>query len=416
MSSGGFSCRERSGTNLRLKGEQSLVIYLDNNATTRPDPRVLERVHAALDQHWQNPSSVHRAGQETRHAVELARRTIAGFVNVRPREIVFTGDGTESIELAIRGRALAARASGVERPVVITSKLEHSAVRDLVELMESRGEIEARWLSTDQSGRVDPDTLESLIDDRVCVISVQWANNETGVIQPIEQIANIAVEHKRSLHVDATQWVGKMPTDLDAMPGLGLVTFSPHKFHGPKGVGILVARRGVSLGVVKPGSQELGRRGGTENVPGILGAAAACEAAADFLDRPEARASLRLLRDRLEQQLLEACPNAVINGLRDEPDARLWNTSNIGFPRVEAEALLLSISERGVCASAGAACSSGSLDPSPVLLAMGIAPEIAHGSIRLSLSRQTTPEDVDSAVEIIASAANALSAGLPSAR
>jgi cysteine desulfurase len=212
---------------------------------------------------------------------------------------------------------LAAIAGGVEKPVVITSKLEHSAVRDLVETMAGRDEIEARWLPIDETGRADPSSLGDLLDDRVCVVSVQWANNETGVIQPIEMFASVCAERRLAMHVDATQWVGKMPTDLDApgLEGVGLATFSPHKFHGPKGIGVMVARRGVRLGVVRPGSQELGRRGGTEDVAGILGAAAACEDAARFLKDPGERERLGRSRDRLESLIRAACPEVVVNGL-----------------------------------------------------------------------------------------------------
>lgn len=385
------------------------MIELDNNATTRPSERVIERMGEALRTSWHNPSSVHRGGQDARRAVELARRTVAEFVGVRPREVVFCGDGTEAIELALRGRVLAARArgggaGGVETPAIVTSKLEHSAVRDLVEAMAARGEIEARWLGIGPGGRVDPASLDGLLDESVAAVSVQWANNETGVIQPIERIAETCLDHRVALHVDATQRAGKLPMDLEAIPGIGLATLSPHKFHGPKGIGVLIARRGVSLGVVRPGSQELGRRGGTENVPGILGAAAACEEAADFLADAGERARLAGLRDRLESLVLAGLPGAVVNGSGE----RLWNTTNIGFPRLEAEALLLSLSERGVAASAGAACSSGSLEPSSVLLAMGVAPEVAHGSIRLSLSRETTQQEIERAADLIVGSARRL--------
>ncbi|MEM9166452.1 MAG: cysteine desulfurase family protein [Planctomycetota bacterium] len=401
------------------------MIYLDHNATTRPSEAVCAEVDRACRELWQNPSSIHRPGQAVRHAVELARAAVASLVNARPREVVLTGGGTESIELAIRGRlATPAFAEAEFRPAVVTTAVEHAAIRDLLDALGDA--VEVRHLPLDSSGVVDPDGLNGLLDERVAVVSVQWANNETGAIQPIGALGRVCRERGVPLHVDGTQWVGKMPTDFasgtrdraapehadDDGPWIDLLTCSAHKFHGPKGVGALVVRRGVGLGVVRPGSQELGRRGGTENVPGILGFGAACEEAGVFLNNPSERERLAGLRDRLESAVLAAVPGAKINGPLS-PGSRLWNTTNIGFPKLEAEALLLMLSERGVCASAGAACSSGSLEPSPVLLAMGIEPSYAHGSVRLSLSRETTEDELDRAAEIIAECANRLGATLP---
>jgi cysteine desulfurase len=232
-----------------------------------------------------------------------------------------------------------------------------------------------------------------------------WANNETGVVQPIAEIGALCRRRGIRFHTDATQWIGKMDTDLASMQ-VDLVSFAAHKFHGPKGIGALVVRRGIVLDQqIVGGPQERDRRGGTENVPGIVGMGAAADAARCWLSSAE-RARLASLRDRLETELCRVCVGAVVNGARVE---RLWNTTNIGFPALEAEAILLLLSERGLCASAGAACSSGSLDPSPVLLAMGVPPAVAHGSIRLSLSRFTTDAEIDRALEVIPAAIERLS-------
>lgn len=404
------------------------MIYLDNNATTRPAPAVTEAVLRGLTELWQNPSSVHRSGQAVRHGVELARSRVAALINARPREVILTGGGTESIELAIRGSlaAFARRAPGV-RPAIVTTAVEHAAVRDLAALLaEDESGPEVRLVPLGDGGVVEASALPGLLDDRVAVVSVQWANNETGAIQPVEAVGRLCRERRVAFHVDGTQWVGKMPTDFgsgtareaDAAHAdtagrwMDLLSFAPHKFHGPKGVGALAVRRGTPLGVVRPGSQELGRRGGTEAVPAILGFGAACDEALSFLQDPAERDRLASLRDGFERRVLDGYPAAVRN--RPAGGDRLWNTSNMAFPGLEAEALLLMLSERGVEASAGAACSSGSLEPSPVLLAMGLEPRLAHGSVRFSLSRWTTEQELAEAAAIVADSATRLAAVAPS--
>ncbi|MGE3107624.1 MAG: cysteine desulfurase family protein [Phycisphaerales bacterium] len=394
------------------------MIYLDNNATTRPHPDVVRAMVEMLEDHWHNPSSVHRAGQAARHRVELARRSIADLIGVKPRSITFTSGGTESIDLAIRGSL---RASG--KRVLVTSPVEHAAVRDLAASLEQEEGVEVRYAAVDRAGRVLLDSLERLIDEHAGLVSIQWANNETGVIQPLHDVARLAISRGVWFHCDATQWVGKMPTRLAPEPPAqhpvspisplfaDLLTFAPHKFHGPKGVGVLYVRPGARLAPRIRGAQELGRRGGTENVPGIVGAGVAADLAAAWLQDHDARTLLAGLRDRFETGVLNRIPDAVVNGAQAPSDPgpfRLWNTTNIGFPALEAEALLLLLSEQGLCASAGAACSSGSLDPSPVLLAMGIPPRVAHGSLRFSLSRETTAADVDHAIAIVADAVSRL--------
>ncbi len=398
-----------------------LPINLDNNATTQPSPAASEAVRRALVELWHNPSSVHRAGQAARREVELARQALATLINAKPRELIITSSGTESIDLAIRG---VLEALPPERRRLATTRVEHSAVRELAEALEKTDPGSVVWIPVDQHGVVLIDQLESLLAEAsragkpIGLVSVQWANNETGAIHPVQLIARACRGNNALFHCDGTQWVGKMPTDVEADPdqpdnpaacGCDLLTFSAHKFHGPKGVGVLWSRRGVRMRPQTIGAQELGRRGGTENVPGILGAGVAASEAHAWLADPEARRAGTALRDRLEQGVRTHISDAVING-PVAPGARLWNTTNLGFPRLEAEALILLLSERGLWASAGAACSSGSLEPSPVLLAMGIPPEVAHGSIRLSLSRFTTPEEIDQAVLIVAESVQRLRA------
>lgn len=388
-------------------------INLDNNATTQPSPGVILGVEQALRELWCNPSSVHRGGQAARRAVELARQSLATLINAKPRDVVFTSGGTEAIDLAIRG-VLEAQAPQLR--TLATTKVEHAAVRDLAAQMEKDDPASVLWLDIDRAGVVDLGALERALAERaaagrpVGLVSVQWANNETGAIQPAAKLAALCRSHRTMFHCDATQWIGKMPADVqrddpgdEASCPADVLTFSPHKFHGPKGVGVLWARRGVRVRPRLLGSQELGRRGGTENVPGILGAGVAAEEARAWLADGAARARGAALRDAFERGVLSAVPGAVVNG----PVAagqRLWNTTNIGFPKLEAEALLMLLSERGLWASAGAACSSGSLDPSPVLLAMGVEPQIAHGSLRFSLCRHTTAEEVDQGIRIVAEA------------
>jgi cysteine desulfurase len=373
------------------------VIYLDNNATTRPLPAVVEAVRRALEEAWANPSSVHRAGQGARREVELSRRDLAALIGADPRDLILTAGGTESCDLAVRG-ILGARAG--RTPVLATTRVEHAAVRELAEHLERTGAARIEWipLREDRSGLVDLAGFEAMLDRaRPDLVSVQWANNETGVVQPMEQIGALCRARGVPLHTDAVQWVGKEPTDVGRL-AVDALSLSAHKFHGPKGLGALWVRKGVRLRPTLIGTQELGRRGGTENVPGIMGAGAAAREAAAWLGNEGERRRLGALRDRFERGVLESVRDAVVNG----SGPRVWNTTNIAFPGAHSEALLLALSERGVCASAGAACSSGSLDPSPVLLAMGIPEPLAHASLRFSLSRQTTEAEVDEAVELVA--------------
>jgi cysteine desulfurase len=377
----------------------TMPAYLDHNATTQPLPEVVEAVRAAMVERWGNPSSVHRAGMEARRAVDEARDRVARLVGCQPRELILTSGGTEAANLAILGSfGGALELAGRERRLLVTSRLEHSAVRETAEAWVERGG-EVAWVEHHPDGRVDLDALAARLDrdaSRIGLVSLMWANNETGVISDVPAIGVLCRERGVTFHTDATQWVGKMPLDL-ASEQVDLLSFAAHKFHGPKGVGALYVRRGVRVArQTFGGPQERDRRGGTENVPGIVGMGVAADLAAAFLATGE-RERLAAERDRLERAIA-AATGAVVNG---EGAPRIWNTTNLGFARLEAEAILLLLSERGVAASAGAACSSGSLDPSPVLLAMGVPPAVAHGSIRLSLGRDTSAAEIDFAVAAV---------------
>lgn len=374
------------------------MIELDNNATTRPDPEVVEAMIECLTTLWHNPSSIHRAGQAVRRKVELARQSVAALLGVKPGEIIFTSGATESINIAVRGLLAAAPP---HRRTIITTPIEHEAVRDLCTGLESTFGVTVRKLPITHEGIVDTAPLEdpSFFDDSVALVTLQWANNETGAIHPVERIGAICRERSIPLHVDAAQWVGRMPANLAALP-IDLLSLSAHKFHGPKGAGALFVRQGVRMFPLLAGSQERGRRGGTENTQGIIGLGVAAQRAMNWLADPAERNRIAALRDRFENALLAAVPGAAVNGPL-HPDLRLWNTSNIGFPKLEADALLLLLSERGVNASAGAACGSGSLEASPVLVAMGVPESRAHGSVRFSLSRDSTDNDIDRALQII---------------
>ena len=386
------------------------MIYLDNNATTRPADEVVAAVHEALAEGWANPSSVHRFGQSVRHRVELARDELCKLIGGRPREIIFTSGATEANNTALRG-ILAVRHP---RRVIVTATTEHSAIRQLIEQLISEG-FAVIHPPLDEHGVISPESLAHVLAqhaEHIALVTIHWANNETGVIQPIEELAAVCRQHRVPFHTDATQAVGKLPIDLLKIR-IDALSLSAHKFHGPKGIGALYLRTASRLRpFIYGGPQERDRRGGTENVPGIVGMGVAAHLAGQMLtsDTPQRIAALR---DGFEQAVLSRCDSAQINAAGAP---RLWNTTNIGFPPLESEAILLLLSERDLCASAGAACSSGSLDPSPVLLAMGINEPVAHGSIRFSLSRYTTEEEIDQAVEIVPEVITKLRTSMPATR
>lgn len=378
------------------------MIYLDNNATTRPADEVVAAVTRCLIEDWGNPSSVHRFGQRARKAIDDARAQVASLIGCSDAELTFTGGGTEASNYAIRGM-LQTRAP---RKKLVISTVEHSATRELAKILARQG-VEVIEIPVDLAGQLDLNALRSTVDDSVALVSMMWANNETGTLFPVCDIAEICKAARVPFHCDATQAIGKLPVDLHAL-GCDLATIAAHKFHGTKGSGALFIRRGVRCAqLIVGGPQERGRRGGTENVPGIVAMGIAAELAKSHLPEMQRVAEQR---DRFEQHVLANISDCAVNG---DVENRLPNTANIGFSRLEAEAILLLLSEQGVCASAGAACSSGSLEPSHVLTAMKIDPLVAHGSIRFSLSRHTTDEELDRALEILPGVINRLRKVLP---
>lgn len=404
-----FSCSD-------FRFESSHLIYLDNNATTQPDDAVVEAMSKALRENWANPSSTHDFGKAARHAVEEARNEVAELVGGSAREIIFTSGGTESCNLAIAGSL-----GGSEgRSLIVTTRVEHSAGRECALALAGKDgkpspatRPEVVWLET-VGGVVDLQECERLLHARsgeIAIVSVMWANNETGVIQPVEKIAVLCRRFGVRFHSDATQWIGRMPTCLGASE-IDLLTLSAHKFHGPKGVGALFCRRGTTLQpLLVGGGQERERRAGTENVPGIVGLGVAARLARRWLsDASDAVKECAAGRDEFESHVCARLPGAVVLGREHQ---RIWSTSNIAFTNLQSEAIVVALSAAGVCASAGAACSTGSLDPSPVLLAMGVSPQQAHGAVRFSFSRQTTRDEVTAAVGIIAEVVGRLSRSLP---
>ena len=368
-----------------------VAIYLDNNASTRPLDSVVEAMRPFLGAECANPSSLHRFGQQVRHKVECAREQVAGLISAEPKEIVFTSGGTESINLAVRG-VLAVQPA---KRHLITSAVEHSAVRRLATQLSREG-YQVDEVGVDREGRLNLAELEDKVADDTALISVIHANNETGVILDARQVCETAARHGVRVHLDAVQSVGKVPVDVRELP-VHLLSFSAHKFHGPKGAGALYVRKHTRLmPLTFGGRQERDLRPGTENVPAIIGFGVAAEEAID--PPPERIDSIRHLRDGFEARVQAAIPLAQVIAARAD---RVCNTSNIGFERLQAEAILILLSERGVYASAGAACSSGSLEPSHVLQAMDIDPKIAHGAIRFSLSRFTTAAEIDRTVRVL---------------
>lgn len=379
------------------------LTYLDNNASTRPAPEAVKAMLPYLQEFFGNPSSVHRFGQSARRAIDEARARVAALVGCGDAEVLFTGGGTESINTAVRG-LLAARAP---RRRIITTAVEHSATRELCQQLAKEGLAEIVELPVDPAGALDDATVRDAITDDAALVTIMWANNETGVLFPVQSIAALCRARRVPFHCDGTQAVGKIAVDV-AAAGIDAMSFASHKFHGPKGAGGLFVRRGLRFRpLLVGGPQERGRRGGTENVPAIVGMGAAAELARAAL--PE---MLRVAqqRDRLEREILAQIDGAHVNG---RTDARLPNTTNIGFARLEAEAILLLLSEQGIAASAGAACSSGSLEPSHVLRAMKIDPKVAHGAIRFSLSRYTTDAEIDRTLDVLPGVIARLRAVLP---
>jgi cysteine desulfurase len=361
------------------------VIYMDNNATTQVDDEVVEVMLPYLSQRYGNPSSMHTFGGNVAHAITHAREQVAQLLGCYPEEIIFTSCGTESDNTAIKGTLT----TFPEKHKVITTRVEHPAVLTTCRDLERHG-YSISEIGVDRQGRLDMDQLGFRVDDNTAIVSVMWANNETGTIFPVEQIAEIVKARGVIFHTDAVQVVGKIPLNLKNS-AIDLLSLSGHKLHAPKGIGVLYVRKGTRIGTfMHGGHQESGRRGGTENVPGIVALGKACELAMRYMKEESTR--VKMLRDRLESKILETCPDCMVNG---DIQNRLPNTLNISFEFIEGESILMMMDRFGVCASSGSACTSGSLEPSHVLRAMGVPFTAAHGSIRFSLSRYNTQEEVD---------------------
>ncbi len=379
----------------------STVIYLDNNATTKVDPDVLEAMLPYLTEFYGNPSSMHSFGGQVGRALKQARGQVANLLGAEESEIIFTSCGTEGNNTAIR----AALAAQPDRKHLITTEVEHACVLNLFKQLEKQG-YTVTYLSVNRKGQLDLMELEAAMTGNTALVSTMYANNETGTIFPIEQVGALAKAYGATFHVDAVQVAGKLPLNLKTST-VDLMTISGHKLHAPKGVGALYVRRGFRFRpLLIGGHQERGRRAGTENVAGIIGLGKAAELAQLHLTDV---AQEKKLRDRLEKGLL-TIPETEINGDRKN---RLPNTTNIGFKYIEGEAILFSLNQYGICASSGSACTSGSLEPSHVLRAMGLPYTILHGSIRFSLSRYTTEAEVDRVLEVMPSVVERLRALSP---
>ncbi|MEK7449178.1 MAG: cysteine desulfurase NifS [Planctomycetota bacterium] len=370
----------------------SKTIYLDHSATTRIHPEVKEAMMPCWDDFYGNPSSLHHKGREARQGIESARATIAGYFNCDPKEIIFTSGGTESDNLAIFGVAKALKTKGNH---IITSAIEHHAVLNTCSQLKKEGS-EVTFLPVDKFGLVSLEELKKSIRPETILISIMYANNETGVIQPVEEIGRLAREHKIVFHTDAVQGIGKIKIDLNKLP-VDLMTGSAHKIYGPKGIGLLYIRKGTRLLPSQVGGHhEFKRRAGTENVAGIIGFAKAVELAHQQMDTNNKKTAD--LRDRLQDGIVKNIPEVQVNG---HPTARLPNLLNISFKYVEGEGIILNLDTNGICVSSGSACTSESLEPSHVLGAMGLPAEDAHGSIRFSLGLANTAEEIDFTVDCL---------------
>ena len=366
------------------------LIYLDNAATTKTAPEVVEAMLPYFTEYYGNPSSVYDFAVHSKEAVTKAREQIAGVLKAKSEEIYFTAGGSESDNWALKAAFEAYKAKGNH---IITTKIEHHAILHTCEYLEKRG-AKITYLDVDENGIVCLEELEKAITPETILISIMFANNEIGSVQPVKEIGMIAREHGILFHTDAVQAFGQLPIDVDEC-NIDMLSSSAHKINGPKGIGFLYIRKGVKIrSFVHGGAQERKRRAGTENVPGIVGYGAAAERAVNTME--ERTAKEIQLRDYLISRLTSEIPYVKLNG---DPVKRLPNNVNVSFQFIEGESLLLMLDSYGICGSSGSACTSGSLDPSHVLLAIGLPHEIAHGSLRLTLSEETTKEDLDYTVE-----------------
>lgn len=369
------------------------MIYLDHAATTRPAPEVVEAILPYLNQQYGNASSLYSLGRESRRAVETARELAAAFFGCRPQEILFTSGGSESDNLALRGVMWALRSRGDH---LITTEVEHHAVLYAARALEQQG-FQVTYLKPDRLGRVTVAQVAEAITDRTILISVMHGNNEVGTLEPVSEIGRLAREKGILFHTDAVQTVGQLPLNVREMP-CDLLSMSAHKVYGPKGVGLLYRRMGVPLvSQISGGDQEFNLRAGTENVPGIVGLGVALELAFQALQEGEPE-RCRTLRDRLIRGILGALPDAELTG---HPDERLPNHASFRFPQIEGEPLLLNLDMRSIWGSSGAACASGEIEPSHVLLALGYTRKEAHGALRLTLGRETTSEQIEEVVRVL---------------
>ena len=379
-------------------------VYLDNAATTALSPRVLEKMTPYLTGIYGNASSPHSFGQAARAGVEHAREQVAKAINAEPGEIVFTGCGTESDDTVLFGAAERYAKKGDH---IITTNVEHHAILHACAALEKRG-LRVTYLPVDKDGLITPEQVRDAITDKTILVSVMAANNEIGTIMPIKEIASVCPERGGLFHTDAVQAIGHIPIDVKAM-GIDMLSMSAHKFHGPKGVGVLYERKGIRLpSYIIGGEQEKGRRAGTENVAGIVGLGEAIELATANMEETSKR--MIMLRDKLIAGIEASIPEVKLNGHRTK---RLPNNVNFSIKYIEGESILLMLDMNGIAASSGSACTSGSLDPSHVLLALGLTHEVAHGSVRLTLGDDTTEEDIDYVLDVLPKVAHRLRAMSP---
>lgn len=366
------------------------TIYFDNNATTKTDEEVVKAMMPYLLENYGNPSSIYKIGRENRKVIEDSREKIANILNCEPNEIYFTSGGSESDNTAIRGIAYNYKNKGNH---IITSKIEHPAVFETCKQLEKEG-FEVSYIGVNEKGIIDLEELKKTIKPTTILITIMFANNEIGTIQPIEEIGKIAKQHNIIFHTDAVQAVGSIEIDVKKL-NIDSLSLSAHKFYGPKGIGVLYVKKGVQFNkFINGGHQERNKRAGTENVAGIVGLAKAMELA--YQDLKEHNKKIKELRDYYVEQIKEKIPYIKING---DMENRLPGNSNISFRFIEGEGLLLNLDLKGICASSGSACTSGSLDPSHVLLAIGLPHEIAHGSLRISIGKYNTKEEIDYLIE-----------------
>ncbi|MBO5143437.1 MAG: cysteine desulfurase NifS [Clostridia bacterium] len=375
------------------------TVYLDNSATTKTDEVVIKEMLPYLTENYGNPSSIYKIGRENKKAVEEAREKVAKVLNCESGEIYFTAGGSESDNTAIRGIAYSYKNRGNH---IITSKIEHPAVLETCKQLEKEG-FEVSYIGVNEKGILNIDELKNAIKPTTTLISIMFANNEIGTIQPIKEIGQIAKENNIYFHTDAVQAVGSLKIDVKEM-NIDSLSMSAHKFYGPKGIGVLYVRKGIKFNkFINGGHQERNKRAGTENVAGIVGLGKAIEIAYENLD--EHNKKIKELRDYYVKQVKEKIPYIKING---DMEKRLPGNSNISFRFIEGEGLLLNLDLKGICASSGSACTSGSLDPSHVLLAIGLPHEIAHGSLRISIGKYNTKEEIDYLVENLVEIVNRL--------